>query len=96
MKVGLRKDGPALDFARLGLKMDLLGALRDCMRRGLGCAAAAANVKAWRFDGEVGLKDGARIGLACAFACAVPGAKKFVCDCLEGVGVGGCDAIFFC
>lgn len=56
VKVGLRKEGPVCCLARLGLKMDLEGALNDCMRSGLAWAAAAAKgFDCGRLEGEGGL-----------------------------------------
>lgn len=55
VKAGFRNDGPVCCLARLGLKIDLEGALKDCMRSGLACAAAEANEMGCdRLDGEGG------------------------------------------
>lgn len=79
VKVVFRKEEPVLCFAVPELKTDR-DALKDCMRRGLGCAAAVAKELSLRLDGEDALQDGAGSGLPVAAA----GGKLFVCDSLDG------------
>lgn len=59
VKAGFRNDGPVYCLAMLGLKTDLEGALKDCMRSGLACAAAEAKeLGCNRLDGEGGFARG--------------------------------------